>query len=294
MIEERDALARQPVETTDKLGQLRSIIGDMDSLLVAYSGGVDSTFLVKIAFDTLGDRALAVTARSPSYPAGELQAAAEVAREIGVRHVVVETGEAEQEAYLANPADRCYHCKLELWSVLEPVARNLGMSVLADGFNLDDAGDVRPGAKAGREHGVRSPLREAGLTKPEIRSLSRELGLPTWDKPAMACLSSRVPYGERISLEKLERIDRAEQLLRDLGYRQVRVRHHETIARIELPSADLARFVAEGLAEPVVRRFKELGFQYVAMDLEGYRSGSLNEVLKLQPVPARKSDAPGR
>jgi uncharacterized protein len=273
----------------------------MGSVLVAYSGGVDSTFLVKVAADVLGPRAIAATARSASYPAQELEDASAVARQIGIRHMVIDTHETEQEAYLSNPTNRCYHCKVELWSTLEPVAHELGIAVLADGFNVDDEGDIRPGAKAGREAGARSPLREAGLTKLEVRQLSRQLGLPTWDKPPMACLSSRVPYGERISLDKLQRIDRAEQMLRELGFRQVRVRHHDgqvgpgsiggrrdettgTVARIELPPEDIGRFFAEGLAEPVSKRLKDLGFQYVTVDLEGYRSGSLNEVLTLRPV----------
>jgi uncharacterized protein len=276
-----------------KVDQLRSILADMGSVLVAYSGGVDSAFLLKVAADTLGDRALAVTARSDSYPARELDEAMALAVAIGARHVVVDTHEMEHESYVANPSNRCYFCKTELWETLGPIAAQEGIAALADGFNADDVGDYRPGAVAAREHGVRSPLLEAGLTKQEIRALSREMGLPTWDKPAMACLSSRVPYGERISREKLEQIDRAEQLLRDLGYRQVRVRHHGEVARIELPPEDMSRFFAEGLAEPIGRRIKELGFQYVALDLQGYRSGSMNEVLKLTLVPGPRASVPG-
>lgn len=276
-----------------KLRQLRELLGEMDSIFVAYSGGVDSTFLLKVAVDVLGERALGVTARSDSYPARELAEAQSLAQQIGAQHLVVETHETESEDYLANPANRCYYCKAELWDELAPIASERGFAVIADGFNADDAGDVRPGAKASRERGVRSPLLEVGLTKSEIRALSREMGLVTWDKPAMACLSSRVPYGERITQEKLERIDRAEELIRDLGFRQVRVRHHEGIARIELPQEDAARFFAEGLGPPISRRFKELGFEYVTLDLEGYRMGSLNEALKLRPVPTRRVDAPG-
>ncbi len=276
-----------------KVDQLRSILADMGSVLVAYSGGVDSAFLLKVAADTLGDRALAVTARSDSYPARELDEAMALAVAIGARHLVVDTHEMEHESYVANPSNRCYFCKTELWETLGPIAAQEGIAALADGFNADDVGDYRPGAVAAREHGVRSPLLEAGLTKQEIRALSREMGLPTWDKPAMACLSSRVPYGERISREKLEQIDRAEQLLRDLGYRQVRVRHHGEVARIELPPEDMSRFFAEGLAEPIGRRIKELGFQYVALDLQGYRSGSMNEVLKLTLVPGPRASVPG-
>lgn len=267
-----------------KLDDLRSILGDMGSVLVAYSGGVDSAFLLKVAVDTLGQKALGVTARSDSYPQRELEEATALAIAIGAKHLVVDTHEMASESYISNPSNRCYFCKTELWETLVPIAAERGIAALADGFNADDVGDYRPGAVAAREHGVRSPLLEAGLTKQEIRALSREMDLPTWDKPAMACLSSRVPYGERISREKLEQIDRAEQLLRELGYRQVRVRHHGDVARIELPPADMARFFAEGLAQPVARRVKELGFQYVTLDLQGYRSGSMNEVLKLTLV----------
>jgi uncharacterized protein len=250
---------------------------------------VDSAFLLKVAVDTLGDRALAVTARSDSYPERELQEATVLAASIGAKHLVVETHEMEHESYISNPSNRCYFCKTELWDTLSPLAAEGAIAALADGFNADDVGDYRPGAVAAREHGVRSPLLEAGLTKQEIRALSREMGLPTWDKPAMACLSSRVPYGERISREKLEQIDRAEQLLRELGYKQVRVRHHGDVARIELPPEDLPRFFSDGLAEPIARRIKELGFDYVALDLQGYRSGSMNEVLKLTLVPSPRS-----
>ncbi len=270
----------------ERLDRLRAILLELDRVMVAYSGGVDSAFLLKVAVDTLGDRVLAVTARSDSYAEGELEDAVRVASEIGALHLVVDTHEMENESYLANPANRCYFCKAELWDTLGPIAHERGIPALVDGFNVDDVGDFRPGAKAARERGVRSPLREAGLGKQEIRVLSRELELSTWDKPALACLSSRVPYGESIDREKLVQIDRAERLIRELGYRQVRVRHHGQIARIELPAGEIGRFVGEGLAEPVSRRIKELGFQFVTLDLEGYRTGSLNETLKVLPVPA--------
>lgn len=256
----------------------------MGSALVAFSGGVDSTFLLKVAAEALGDRAVGVTARSDSYPERELEEAKQLAQQIGARHIVVDTGEMQREEYVANPVNRCYFCKTELWDTLLPIAREGGYQALLDGFNADDTGDYRPGAIAAREHRVRSPLLEVGLTKREIRGLSRAMGLPTWDKPAMACLSSRVPYGERISREKLDQIDRAEQLLRDLGYRQVRVRHHGDVARIELPPEDIPRFIGEELAAPIANRLRGLGFRYATLDLEGYRTGSLNEVFRLTPV----------
>ncbi len=268
-----------------KLDRLQAILRELDRVLVAYSGGVDSAFLLRVAVDTLGDRVLAVTARSDSYAEGELEDAQRVAAEIGARHLVVDTHEMENPSYIANPANRCYFCKAELWDTLGPIAEQQGIQALVDGFNADDVGDFRPGARAARERGVRSPLREAELGKQEIRALSRALGLSTWDKPALACLSSRVPYGEAIDRTKLSQIDRAERLIRELGFRQVRVRHHGHIARIELPADEIGRFVAEGFAAPVSRRLKELGFQYVTLDLEGYRTGSMNEALKV--VPAR-------
>jgi len=274
-----------------KLDHLRDLLRSMGTVLVAYSGGVDSAFLLKVAVDTLGDAALAVTARSDSYPERELAEATELAAHMGARHVVVDTFEMQTESYVSNPSNRCYFCKTELWDTLGPIGRDRGISFMLDGFNADDVGDYRPGAVAAKEHGVRSPLLEAGLTKAEIRTLSRQMGLSTWDKPAMACLSSRVPYGERISREKLEQIDRAEELLRELGFRQVRVRHHGDIARIELPPDDLPRFFAEGFAEPIARRLRDLGFKYVTADLQGYRSGSMNEVLTLTPVATRRAAA---
>jgi pyridinium-3,5-biscarboxylic acid mononucleotide sulfurtransferase len=270
-----------PTALAEKLTQLQTMLGSLDRCLVAYSGGVDSTLVAKVAYDVLGDKVLAVTAISPSLMQEDLDEALDQAQIIGIRHEVVETHELDNPNYASNPANRCYFCKSELHGTLGPLARSLGYDIVVDGVNLDDLGDYRPGLQAGKEKGVLSPLAQCGITKIEVRQLSQLLDLPWWDKPAMPCLASRFPYGEAITQEKLQRVGAAERYVRNLGQRHFRVRSHGDTARIEISPDRIRAFVLEVDLPKLVTAFQEAGYRYVTLDLEGYQSGKLNRVLSL-------------
>jgi uncharacterized protein len=264
---------------TQKLKQLKTLFAEMDRALIAYSGGVDSTLVAKIAYEVLGDRALAVTAESPSLLAEELEDARIQAAAIGISHQVVQTHEMENPNYTSNPVNRCYFCKSELHDTLKPLAQKLGYPYVVDGVNADDLHDYRPGIQAAKERGARSPLAELGVTKAEVRELSKQLDLPWWDKPAQPCLSSRFPYGEEITVGKLQRVGRAEIYLHRLGWKNLRVRSEGDTAKIELPPEQIKEFILTTNLPTLVSTFQEYGFVYVTLDLEGYRSGKLNQVL---------------
>jgi pyridinium-3,5-biscarboxylic acid mononucleotide sulfurtransferase len=260
-----------------KLENLKTIIKKTDGAVVAFSGGVDSTLLLKVAHDILGEKVLAITANSETYPKRELEAAKAFALSLGIRHIVIETLELEIDGFADNPPDRCYYCKHELFSKLTEIAKTNGMEYVFDGSNYDDRNDHRPGMRAAKQLGVVSPLKQAGMTKDDIREISKEFGLSTWNKPSFACLSSRFPYGTKITPEKLVVIGEAEDFIRDLGFTELRVRHHDNIARIEIGKADLERIIP--YADKIVEKVKSLGFLYVTLDLAGFKTGSMNYTL---------------
>jgi len=262
----------------EKLRKLQEYLLKLDNALIAFSGGVDSTFLAKVSYDVLGNRVLAVTATSPMHPKSELKEAVELAKKIGIPHLVVEFNDIlEIEEFRKNPLNRCYICKSNLFSRFKAIAEEKGFKYILEGTNADDVSDFRPGRRALKELGILSPLLECGIKKVEIRILSKEMGLPTWGKPSYACLASRIPYGEEITYDKLSMVEKAEEDLRDLGFSGFRVRYHGDVARIELPKEQMETIFEEGIREEVVKRIKNAGFKYVTMDLEGYRTGSLNE-----------------
>jgi uncharacterized protein len=279
-------------EAANKARALRDALASCESLLIAFSGGADSANLAWEATSVLGPSALCITADSPSYPDHHRQLALRIARDFGLHHEIVHTGELERPEYRANPTNRCYYCKHELYTTLTRIGAERGIAVIADGSNADDRGDYRPGRQAAREFGVRSPLDEVGLTKQEIRELSRRAGLPTWDEPASACLSSRIPYHSEVTAEKLRIIERAEAAIRAMGFRVCRVRHHDlnaggrstALARLEIGRDELPRALEAEISERLVRELRAIGYQHVTIDLQGYRMGSLNEGVPLRVV----------
>lgn len=278
------AMSKPTVSLELKEAALDRTLRELPSVIVAYSGGVDSAYLAVAAHRALGSAALCVTADSPSYPERHRGIARRVAEQFGLNHLVIQTGEMARPEYRANPANRCYYCKHELYTHLSSIARERGIPVIADGSNADDRGDYRPGRQAAREFGVRSPLDEAHLTKDDIRELARRAGLSTWNEPASACLSSRIPYFTEVTDEKLRMIERAEAVLHDLGFRIARVRHHETIARLELGRDEIARALEPSMADDIDTKLRAIGYAHVTVDLRGYRLGSLNEALRLRQI----------
>lgn len=267
------------MDLENKLIKLKELLKSLESVAIAYSGGVDSTFLLKVAYDVLGDKAIAVTAKSSTYPEREFNEAKAYIEKLGAKHIVIVSEELEIEGFAKNPTNRCYFCKSELFTKVREVANQHGIKEVLDGSNFDDIGDYRPGMQAAKELGVISPLKQCEMTKKDIRELSKAMGVPTWNKQAFACLSSRFPYGNEITAPKLKMVERAEQFLMDLGFTQLRVRHHGDIARIEVAVQDREKFFDTELMDKVVKEFKQIGFKYVTLDMQGYRTGSMNEVL---------------
>jgi len=274
-----DRKSNIPEETQRKYDELKAVLQEMRSVLVAFSGGVDSTFLVKVAQDVLGDQIFAVIASSESYPKKETQGAIELANKLNIPHMVIRTRELDNPDFSNNPPDRCYHCKTELFSRMKEIAAKKGISFVLDGSNFDDMDDYRPGLLACEELGIKSPLKEVGLGKEEIRVLSKQMDLPTWNKPSLACLASRFPYNSEIDKASLEQVAKAEEYLWSLGFSQVRVRHHDQIARVEVDPEGVHRLLEPDLRAKIVENLKRLGYAYVTLDLAGYRTGSMNEPL---------------